>query len=529
MANMVNCPYCGKLTNMTLDNCPHCGGFLQKAKAEPAKAGPAARQTCPHCHALVKEGDIICVACGTNLLTGQKVSREKNVEERTDAKKWFWIGLIAAVGVLVLLVLLALMVIVAWADPVDKALRLSAAGRTSEATNRLSEHVRKRPDDQRALFELGRIHWFAHQFTSAAEAFGRVEAKNRDAALLTSVCRALAGGEGVSTEEIASLERFVAQFPDDGEGWYVLGLARGAKGDMAGQSEALGKASALAFDTVKARRQLGIAKALEKNYDRAAAELQMAVDEGANDADLLAAAGLVAALREPPAQAVAKLRAALDANPALRTEVLTQLGLLLVAQGQYGEADTYLTQALANKTNDPTLRLFHAICLKAKPALPDALTEFDALAQGDSPFAADAAMLAAEIYLSLGEHDRALDSITRAVNLRSNSAPIKTLEGRIQMAMGNAAAAQEAFQTAIRLDPSYAPAHLENGIQLLRREAVAEGIRELERYLSLVPLANRNAPLFRYREVEAFVTQLKQTMQAPNPAAPAAEGRRGMR
>jgi len=67
---MSNCPYCGKLTDPNLDNCVHCGGFMKKQDAgKPMPKSEATSQTCPSCRALVREGDIICVACGTNLLT----------------------------------------------------------------------------------------------------------------------------------------------------------------------------------------------------------------------------------------------------------------------------------------------------------------------------------------------------------------------------------------------------------------------------------------------------------------------------
>ncbi|MEK7795161.1 MAG: hypothetical protein AAB353_11555, partial [Candidatus Hydrogenedentota bacterium] len=75
---------------------------------------------------MVQEGDIICVVCGTNLLTGQKVSEaRKPSKSGTSYRAW------AAGGGAALLLLVA--AVVAWVyittrDPVRIALELVEQG-----------------------------------------------------------------------------------------------------------------------------------------------------------------------------------------------------------------------------------------------------------------------------------------------------------------------------------------------------------------------------------------------------------------
>ncbi len=244
MANMANCPYCGKLTDLNLDNCPHCGGYMQKKQAAAAPKAGDQRQTCPSCHALVQDGDIICVACGTNLLTGQKVTEERGKlapRERVRLPIWMIVG-VAAVLVALLLVA-AYTLFLAQADPVQEAIELSAAGRLLDATELLQKYVSSHPDSAEAHFELGKLYWKTSQYPKAAASFQEVtqlDSKNLEAALLNVLSLASTGGRTPRNQEIAALKQVVDRFPDNETAWRLLGLAQGANGDFAGSFPLLG-------------------------------------------------------------------------------------------------------------------------------------------------------------------------------------------------------------------------------------------------------------------------------------------------
>ena len=78
---MIKCPFCGGLADAASDNCIHCGGPLKSRAVQPG-AGKTAAVLCPACGAGVGPGDIVCVKCGTNLLTGQKIADEKQKEAK---------------------------------------------------------------------------------------------------------------------------------------------------------------------------------------------------------------------------------------------------------------------------------------------------------------------------------------------------------------------------------------------------------------------------------------------------------------
>ena len=75
MEEQRTCPGCGKAIGDATGTCPHCGRELdsESAGADVAASVPSDEGSCPHCGAELKPGDIICIQCGTNLLTGGRV------------------------------------------------------------------------------------------------------------------------------------------------------------------------------------------------------------------------------------------------------------------------------------------------------------------------------------------------------------------------------------------------------------------------------------------------------------------------
>ncbi|MDQ1256705.1 MAG: Tetratricopeptide repeat protein [Candidatus Hydrogenedentes bacterium] len=517
MAGMINCPYCGKLTDPKLENCPYCGGFLQRKSGASKGASSAKSHTCPSCKALVQDGDIICVACGTNLLTGQKIADEKAQSQsrpaaRRDGVNWKPIAG-GAVGVLVVVALAAL-VYVLTRDPVQQAVQLSRNGDFLGASAILKKHLDKHPENSEAWFLLGKVNWQTEQFDAAAAAFEKAAelgTANKEAGMMAVLSLASSAGEDALARQGQALERVTGASPDNARAWYLLGLVRGAQNDAAGEVEALQKAFDLAPEDGAIQQNLGIALAKNKLYAEAERALASSNPGGLAAGDLAAVRGFVAYLQKKQDEAATGLTTALQGDVSVRREAAARLGLILVAQGRLNEAATYLAEAVPPAgTEDRIVTFFLGICDASLGKTAEALRGFESVGQVRGPFDVAANIQAAELYLGQGDVERARQAIDRALSFGGSGPAVLTMNGRIYARQENIRQAQEAFKAAIAADATYAPAHLENGLIFVKRQVFPDGVRELEQYLALVPPDAVDA---RMAEIQALVDQLKQTME----------------
>ena len=495
---------------------------MQKGRGSGGRAvasGP--HHQCPSCNAVVQEGDIVCVACGTNLLTGQQIAGQKlTAAPRRDFSRVLWIAAAAVIAV-VALGGATYGAYVVFRDPVVQAGRLVEQGRVSEANRLLEEYVNSNPDSARGWFALGEIQWRTRQYASAADSFENVQeldpGEERAGRLALLALRALNDPTN-QNREIAVLERHVGHYPDDGEAWYLLALARGASGDVPGQVEAMERAIGLGQDEPDSRGFMGVGLALEGQYERAAEAIREVLEDAPQDADLQAALGFVAHLQGNHDAAIQHLENALEQGTELEREVRTQLGLLLVAEGRAAEAERHLQAVTAQAGASPAARFFQAVSQRSRGRQQEALNTFEQLMQEDHPFAQHAAAQVAGIYLDRGDTSAARDAVDQALQSLGDSAALLTLEGRIHMMEGDYDQARDLFRRAIQLDPDHAPARLENGLLLVQRRAFSEGIRELERYVQLIDPATPGAQV---EDVNALIEQLRQSGAAGRQASAA--------
>ncbi|MCP4645097.1 MAG: tetratricopeptide repeat protein [bacterium] len=511
MATTINCPFCGKLTDPKLDNCVHCGGFLQSQEGADQKKGDARSQTCPSCGALVREGDIICVACGTNLLTGQKIAEEKALPESVERSvPWGIIGLVTA-GIVV--VGLGVGAVFLFRNPVDRARRLAAENRRTEAAELLTKYVTSHPERGDAHYELGRLHFDFRDYEAAADSFEKAfdyMPEKKEAALFAALSHARGEEAGAIDRQVSVLRKLTKRFPNDGQAAFLLALALGAQGDSAGQLDALRNARGAGVSAGDLSETQGIASALQGDYEQARSQLSQAVLANPGNADTQLLETLVDRLSGNGTASTGDLEALANKSSTLQEEALTQLGLRLVTEGRFLEAEDYLREVIAMGNPAPSVRFYHAVCLQARGQNQDALRELELLADMNNAISGHAGVHAAQIHLALGSRDRAVTALTKASRKEGvNQAAVDTVRGRIAVLEGNDAEAREAFRRAIGRDPSYAPARLENGLWYIRNAVTAEGIRELEQYLALV---DENDPNARALEVGALVSQLRQSM-----------------
>ncbi len=525
MAPMINCPLCGKLTDPRLELCVHCGGPVQRAATNTPRASgkrPSPSQTCPNCHALVQEGDIICVACGTNLLTGQRVLAEKPTDpsappREVSSKAWV-IGLV--IGLIVLAVIVLLVVLLS-RDAVAHAEKLAANGQTIQAADFLKTYIAKRPDNARAQRLLGRLQWQLDVTDSAAEAFERaakLDPTDTESTFYAALCYALQNDNVALSKAAALLDQLVSRAPSF-EVYFLLAHVHGMRQDISAQTEALSQACRLSPDNARARVLLAACKALNNDVSGAIAELDAVQNK--QDPVVAVAQGLLYSLKGEVNAAAERLLAATGTGTELKSKALVQLGLLLIAQGKIAEAQACFDQVLAAAPENQHARFYRAVCLDLRRSTREALTEFDAISRAGGPLANEAAVQASRIYLLMNEIQLGLEASDRAQQLGANSPAFYTIRGRILARNGQINEARESFRNAMRSDPSYAPVHLENGLLFIQTGQIAEGLAELQAYLELI---DPNLPDARVNEVRGLIQQL-QDAQTPRTTTSALESR----
>lgn len=395
-------------------------------------------------------------------------------------------------------------------DPVDLALEAKLAGRTEEAAQMLRDTVAANPQNARAHFELGRIYLDRKQNDEAANAFQNAytnNARHREAYLMTAVALALQGNEANRSREITALETMVEHFPSDFAGWYLLGLARGTQGNTQGQIEALRQAVSIEPTQSDAKRLLGVGYALQGDYRQAEATLAEALQQGGSAPAVQATLGFVANQQGQFPVAIDRLRQGTLGDIDIKAQASTQLGILLLAEGDAAGAQQALNEAYNRDSTNGVVRFFRALAMRARGLQPEALVEFEGLAATEDPMAAEAAVQAAQIYLATGDRDKAREQIERAGVLNATGPVYFTTRGRVAAARDDLATAQESFRRALQADPNFAPAHLEQGLLLVRRELLSQGIKELERYVELV---GPNQPEAHADEIALLIEQLRQ-------------------
>ncbi len=461
----------------------------------------------------------MCLNCGTNLLTGQKIASEAPAPSRRWLPESVPPWTVAAAGLAVAAVILVGVLL--WAlrgDPVDEALQRARAGDEAGATRILTEYVAKRPDNTRAWVELGRLQ-FRSNPSGAAASFEEAMSASPYAARMVVLGLAGSPDPQARQRQIEALRHLLRQQPDNRDARMLLALTFGLNGEPARQAEVLREMVTQGDTDWQTRLHLAISYAQQGQLDQARDEIEQALAAQPDNPEVRAARGFIASMAGANDVAAEQLRSAVNAAAA-QQEVLLQLGVQLIRDGDYSAAEPYLSQAVERYSANEAARFYYALTLQALDRDEQAIQMYEALVQQRAGFAAEAAVQAADIYLKTGRVERAREMIDTATSLGANNAPLFTTLGRIEVMAGDDAAARDAFRKAIQIDPAYPAVRLENGLLYVKQENFAEAVPELERYLVLAGEGSQGA---RTDEVTALIGQLKQNVGGPSPAPTATD------
>jgi tetratricopeptide (TPR) repeat protein len=392
-------------------------------------------------------------------------------------------------------------------------------GRASQAKDVLQRHLDKNPDDASAHYALASIDWRMRRYAAAFNALdkaAREDPNNETAHLMRAHSAAEAQGP---QEEAAALEELTEAFPANGRAWFLLGMARGATGDYAGQAEALERAAAVGANAVEARTYEAAARALAGSPAAAARVIGGVSPGDGGSPRLAAAAGLIQGMAGNRDAAADLLRTALAANAPGRPQLLTELARILIAQDRYAEAAGHLDTALALEGGNDAARFLRGAALHAQGMYGPAEDDLRQVARTDSAYAAQAATLLAENHLRRNDAAAAQDALEMVDPSAPANAVRHTLRGRAAMMQGDVQGAISDFREALQVDPEYAPAHLELGLAYVQRELMDEGFEALQTYLDKV---DPSLPGARTEHVRMLIQELKQSQ--PNASSAARAG-----
>lgn len=510
MGAKINCSICGKPTDSSMENCPHCGSPVTVGRPLPdvTPAVPvrmAAQESCPSCGAAVQDGDIVCVRCGVSLLTGQRVVQKQpraEAPERGNTR-----AILAGLGVLALVVILGVVAFVVLRDPVNEARKMARSGDLLGAANLLQKHTGDFPEDGAAFALLGRVHMQTQQFPEASSAFDKaaqLKPGDEELSFLAVVAAGKVPGEAGEQRQLNALKHLVKNHPDNARALKMLALAEGASGATQESAATLDQYASADSSLDEVAKYKGVVSAIAGKYTEARASLAAA---GAGDPDVRVAEGYLSSLEGESFAAADALSAVVGGGGPVDGEARTRLGLLYMAQGNFDQALPLLRPTDTGRPSD-SARFFYALCQQTAGLGDEALLDFERLVSGEGKFAEDAAVQMAIIYLERNQVDRAAEA-TRKARKFGSSARLFTIEGQIAAVQGNDTGAQDDFRKAIQANADYPAAHLEHGLMYVKRGALSEGVRELERYLELADAA---VPGGRVNEVGLLVKQLQQAV-----------------
>ncbi len=280
----------------------------------------------------------------------------------------------------------------------------------------MENRLRKDPGDHTALYNLAAVDMNEGDYRAAAGLFHQaLESDPNDELTHTALAAALDGG----------------------------GDWQQAKGEYE-------KALAIAPTDANARFDLGQLEAKNEDFSAAEANFRQLLATNARDPGAHAALGAVLAATQRDAEAKRELEMALSLDPR-NFDALYNLASIEAGDQNSARAIELLQQALKQRNDFEAHQLLAAVYAQSGK-LADALHEFQA-AQRLRPNDAQSHLALARVYAEMGEMPNAIREQRAALVIDSSNPGDWNDLGVLQIHAGDKAAAREAFEHALKLDP----------------------------------------------------------------------------
>ena len=364
--------------------------------------------------------------------------------------------------------------------------QLSAAKGDLQTALGITEAVlAKQPQEVSAMMLRGALFVAQRKTTEALQLYERAAAVAPDnlAARFASV--SLLIGSNRMDEAGKRLDELRQRAPKHPQTQYLSALVAQRKGDLPAARDAILQVLRVAPDHVPSLALAGSIEYSLRSFPTAEQYLAKALSR-APEAEfvrrLLVATYLQEGRTERAREAFAPFRATADRDPALATLA----GEIALQGREFAEAETWFTKAAAAQPNDSRPKTRLALTHLSKGNVDVALKELEAISASDpKQYQSDIALILNEIRRK--NYDRALTAIARLESKQPNNPATFSMKGTALVGKKDVPAARQAFEQALRLQPTYFPAALNLAWLDLADNKPADANRRFERMLEADP------------------------------------------
>ncbi len=435
---------------------------------------------CSNCGSQMAPRDIICVECGFNVITRQRLRRERTglsarVRDFVTTKS----NVVLTGAFVVLVVLFLIVVYAASRDYLTDGRRYYEAKRWQEAEESLRQAIEHDPESSQAHYYLGMVLARKQALGLAVQEFEQaasLDPRSHPAKVMLGVS---AGLNGDFERSASALQQLYTDNPTYPKGAGLYGLALLSKGDFNSAVEPLERAVRAEPGELGWREALATAQVQAGKHADANAILQTASGTS-SQAFLLR--GLNESVRGSEASALSHLKTAVRQERS-DDESLRFLGISQVASGDHEGGIQTIRSVLPRLPRDVELRFFYGSALVATGSWSEAIQELEQVVGYQGPYEAVAQNQLGLAYLISGNTSQAISHLDRAVDLEGkNPHFLYTLGLAYQMANQDSQALQR-FKQAATLDSSAAEPHVAIAGYYARRGNFTGAASELNQFV----------------------------------------------
>ena len=468
-------------------------------RAVPRDVRPVKSDRCPRCGTQVSSGDVICVACGTNLLTGKRVTLGPSSATGTGSappapvernwRRWLAVGGIIAASLIVVVAIVLALYYLVFQDFVGQGRRQYAEGQYAEAAESLQKAVSRNQKPALAHYYLGLVYTAQGKTQAATDEFSQsveIDPSNVTARLLLAISYALLAPPRYANE-IEQLEAVLERQPGNTDASLLLGLAYSVTGRIDEAVSKLEGAVANQPSSDAAHYLLAVTYARQGRYEAALREADRALSINPSLGDAHFLQGLSLNAEGNLTGTLQAMKVALENNTQFRRGTRYFLGLTLLSTKRYDDAIREFEYANRLSPDDHATEYLLGIACRMAGRLDEALRHLNRVIEIDRGFTSKAHVQTAIVYIARDDLQQARTALERALEIDSNNAEAASRLALLYDRMGRDLDAIRYFKIAINKEPDNPSHRLALGSFYAKRNQTAEAIRELKTYLRRAP------------------------------------------